>query len=109
MGQNHNHDHFVIPFKTLMNVCLWLCFYTVLTVVTAKVPVIHHALGPLAPLVAFGIAAAKAYLVMAHFMGLKYDTKSNRIIFASGFAFLGLLFIIVFIDIFTRVLQTNTL
>ncbi len=104
MGQNHQ-EHHIISSKILLNVCIALFALTVLTVLTAKG--IH--LGLLAGPVAFLIASVKAYLVMAYFMGLKYDDKSNRLIFASGFAFLLLLFFFCALDIFTRIQTTSTL
>ena len=66
-------------------------------------------MGHFAGLVAFAIAFAKAMLVMAYFMGLKYDEKSNRIIFSLGFIFLALLFAICALDIWTRVKEVSTL
>ncbi len=114
--QNSNHNykpqdifadgphHHVMPVGILYKVAGALIGLTVLTVVCAR---IH--LGALAVPIAFGIALTKAYLVMSYFMGLKFDTKLNRIIFASGFAFLLLLYIISVTDIFTRVLHTNPL
>ena len=106
MGQNtEHHEHHIIPFKLLTNVCIALAVLTVLTVATAK----FMSLGAIAPLVAFAIAGGKAYLVMAYFMGLKYDDPLNRLIFGSSFFFLFLLWIICAIDIWTRYTQTNTL
>ncbi len=64
---------------------------------------------PLAPFIAFGIAAVKAFLVMAWFMHLKYDTPSNRIIFSMGFFFLAVLFFFSVVDIYTRVYQGSVL
>ncbi len=98
-------EHHVIPFDLLVKVALGLLALTILTVVTAK---FMH-LGAIAPLVAFAIAGAKAYLVMAFFMGLKYDSKSNTLIFVSGFAFLALLFFFCALDIWTRVGEGSTL
>lgn len=104
--QNHNHsEHHVIPFSILSRVCIALLVLTVLTVVFAKF--VH--LGVLGTPVAFAIALTKAMLVMAYFMGLKYDTKSNRIIFSLGFAFLLLLFFFCALDIWTRIAQGNSL
>ena len=97
-------EHFIVPFAVLGKVCVALLVLTVLTVVTAQM----H-LGVLAAPVAFLIAFVKAMLVMAFFMGLKYDVKTNRIIFASGFLFLGLLFFFCALDIFTRIAQSSTL
>lgn len=103
MGNNHN-EHHVIPFSILAKVCVALLVLTVLTVATAQMK-----LGALAAPVAIVIAVAKALLVMAYFMGLKYDEKSNRIIFSLGFVFLGLLFIFCALDIWTRIAQNSTL
>lgn len=103
MGNNHN-EHHVIPFSILAKVCVALLVLTVLTVATSRM----H-LGVLAAPVAFVIAFTKAMLVMAYFMGLKYDEKSNRIIFSLGFIFLALLFVFCALDIWTRVIETSTL
>jgi cytochrome c oxidase subunit 4 len=100
-----HQDHHIIPYKTLQNVCIGLLVLTVLTVVTAKG--IH--LGILAAPVAFAIAIAKAMMVMGYFMGLKYDVKENRWIFASGYFFLALLFFFCALDIWTRIGQSSTL
>jgi cytochrome c oxidase subunit 4 len=97
--------HHVVPYSVLINVMWALLVLTVVTVITAKF--VH--LGAFAALVAFAIAAVKAYLVMAYFMGLKYDAASNRFIFATGFVFLAVLLLFCVLDIATRVSQTSTL
>jgi len=97
--ENANHEHHIMPFATYMKVAIALFALTFLTV---GMHAIRDILGPLAPFVAFGIAAVKAYLVMAWFMHLKYEGIENRIVFATGFFFLGLLFLISFIDIASR-------
>jgi cytochrome c oxidase subunit 4 len=107
MAQQNNHEHsehHVIPFSVLSRVCGALLILTALTVFTSR---LH--LGVMAAPVAFLIAFVKAMLVMAFFMGLKYDAKSNRMIFATGFFFLLLLFFFCALDIWTRVQQTTTL
>lgn len=104
MANKHTDDHFVIPASILNKVLLALLALTALTVVTARM----H-LGLMAAPVAFGIAITKALLVMAYFMGLKYDDKSNRIIFSTGFIFLVVFFVFSVLDIYTRVLQNSTL
>ncbi len=109
MAQNHkndhNHqDHHVIPFPVLAKVAVALLALTALTVITSRM----H-LGVMAAPVAFAIALVKAFLVMGFFMGLKYDVKSNRLIFASGFFFLLLLFFICALDVWTRIHQMSTL
>ena len=105
---NANHDdhqhHHVIPITVLSRVCVALLILTVLTVGTSR---LH--LGMFAAPVAFLIALVKALLVMAFFMGLKYDTKLNRVIFATAFVGLALLFFFCALDIYTRIFQGNTL
>lgn len=103
-NQDNHDEHFIIPFSILRNVAVGLLILTVLTVAAARM----H-LGAFEGPVAFTIAFVKAMLVMSYFMGLKYDTKSNRWIFACGFIFLGLLFFFCSLDIWTRVLELNTL
>jgi cytochrome c oxidase subunit 4 len=99
-----HHQHHVIPFAILTRVCFALLMLTALTVATSRM----H-LGMFAAPVAFLIALVKAMLVMAFFMGLKYDVKANRFIFATGFFFLAVLFFFCALDIYTRVFQGNTL
>ncbi len=104
-NNNHNNnEHHVIPFSILRNVAVTLLVLTVITVATAQLK-----LGAFAAPVAFLIAFIKAMLVMMYFMGLKYDSKLNRLIFATGFAFLALLFLFSAIDIWTRIAQQNPL
>jgi cytochrome c oxidase subunit IV len=107
MGNNHdNHKggHFIVPFPILRNVACALLALTVLTVATAQ---LH--LGWAAAPIAFLIAFIKAMMVMMYFMGLKFDVVINRIIFGLGFLFLSVLYIFVGIDIWTRIIEKNTL
>ena len=104
MAQNNHQQHHVISAKTLLNVFLALLALTALTVFSARM----H-LGVLAAPVAFIIATIKAFLVMGFFMGLKYDDKSNRVIFGAGFVFLALLFFFCALDIWTRMQVISTL
>ena len=104
---NDNHQeggHHSIPFQVLSRVCVALLVLTALTVATSQ---LH--LGAMAAPVAFLIAFVKAMFVMAFFMGLKYETKGNKIIFATGFIFLGIFIFFSALDIWTRVAQTSTL
>jgi cytochrome c oxidase subunit 4 len=103
-GHDEHHSHHIIPFKVLLNVCIALLVLTVLTVATSQME-----LGVFSGTVAFVIAFVKAMLVMAYFMGLKYDTKSNRLIFSLGFIFLAVLIFFCALDIWTRVGQASTL
>lgn len=107
MAQNDQPQeggHHIIPTVILGRVCAALLVLTALTVLSSRM----H-LGVFATPVAFLIAAVKAFLVMAFFMGLKYDAKSNRLIFATAFFFLALLFFICLLDISTRVHEISTL
>lgn len=104
-AETYANVHHIVPAALLTKVLLALVALTVLTVVTAKF--VH--LGPAAVPVAFGIALVKALMVMAYFMGLKYDSRANRWIFSTGFLGLALLFFFCALDTFSRVLQGSTL
>lgn len=106
MANNHQQEdhHHIIPFSILRNVCAALLVLTVLTVVCARIN-----FGVMAAPVAFLIAITKAMLVMSYFMGLKYDAKSNRVIFGLGFFFLAVLLFFCALDIWTRIGQMSTL
>ncbi len=97
--------HHIIPLNTYLKVFGALIFLTVLTVVTAK----GMDLSPFNGAIAFIIAATKAALVMAIFMHLKYDAKSNTYIIVGSFVFVLLLFVFCVIDISTRVHVESTL
>ena len=92
-------EHHIMPFATYMKVAGALF---VLTFLTVGFHSLREYLGPVAPLIAFAIAAVKAFLVMAWFMHLKYENIMNRVIFTTGFIFLALLFLISIIDIYSR-------
>jgi cytochrome c oxidase subunit IV len=116
MGHSHHHghshkvhapdEHHITPFSTYMKVAGALFALTFLTV---GAHAIHHVLGSAAPLVAFAIAAVKAFLVMAYFMHLKYESMENRIVFGLGFVFLLVLFGISITDILSRHLISGVL
>jgi cytochrome c oxidase subunit IV len=94
-----NSEHHITPLNTYLKVAGALF---VLTFLTIGFHAIRTYLGPFAAIIAFLIAGVKAFLVLAWFMHLKYDKPSNRIIFASGFLFLLLLFLISVMDIYSR-------
>ncbi len=103
----HGHsEHHVTPFNVYVKVAGGLFALTFLTIAAHS---IREHLQPFAALIAFSIATVKAYLVVAFFMHLKYETNINRAIFVSGFLFLALLFIICTLDIYTRVVQSSVL
>ncbi len=105
MANNHS-EHHITPLSTYLKVAGALFILTFLTIGFHS---IRQYLGPLAPIIAFLIAGVKAFLVLAWFMHLKYDEPMNRIIFATGFIFLLVLFGFSAIDIFTRVTETSVL
>ncbi len=106
--QNHveNHaEHHEIPLSTHLKVFAALIGFTVLTVVTAKG--MHF--GAFNWVVAFTIATAKAFLVLAFFMHLKGDQRIFKYIIASSFFFVFLLFFFCVLDLLTRIPVTSTL
>lgn len=100
MGHDNNEIGHISPISTYVKIAMALFALTFLTV---GFHAIHQYLGPFAALIAFSIAAVKAFLVMGWFMHLKYETPLNKAVFASGFAFLVLLFVICIIDIYSRI------
>lgn len=103
----HDHEeHHITPMSTYLKIGGALFALTFLTI---GAHVLREHFQPFSAVIAFAIASVKAYLVMAFFMHLKYDVPSNRIIFATGFIFLALLFGISMLDILTRVIQTSVL
>ena len=102
---NHEEDaHHIMPFAVYVKVASALFILTILTVSAHQM----H-LGAFAAPVAFLIASIKAALVLLFFMHLKYDNMTNRVIFATGFFFLALLFAFCAIDIWTRIAQSTVL
>lgn len=105
-GEYAHSEHHVTPFNVYVKVAAGLFALTFLTIGAHS---IREHLQPFAALIAFSIATVKAYLVVAFFMHMKYETNINRAIFVSGFLFLALLFIICTLDIYSRVLQSSVL
>src|SRR4051812_8947858 len=100
-GSSHHH---IVPFETLIRVFVTLLALTFLTVLAAQFD-----FGFMNTVVAVGIATVKAALVASIFMGLKYDSHLNRVVFAAGFFFLMVLYFFSKLDVLTRVFQTSTL
>ncbi len=103
---NHEHEHHITPLSVYLKVALALFALTFLTIGAHS---LREYLGSIAPLVAFSIAGVKAFLVMAWFMHLKYESLENRITFAAGFFFLLLLFGITITDILSRMTVNSVL
>jgi cytochrome c oxidase subunit 4 len=72
----------------------------ILTVVTVAVS--RFDFGGANLLIAMGIAAVKASLVISFFMHLKWDTPINQIAFLGSFLFLSLLLLFTLADLSTR-------
>ena len=78
-------------------VFLSLIALTVVTVVVARVD-----LGAFNTPIALGVAGVKATLVILFFMGVKYNTPLTKVVAASGFVWLIILFGMTMGDYLTR-------
>ena len=58
--------------------------------------------GKLGVAVAMGIAAAKAMLVVAYFMHVRYGNRLTLVFASAGFVWLGILFVITMLEVMTR-------
>ncbi len=112
MAQGSTHEehsgHHVVPLLSYVKILVALLILTVLTVVVAK-PVSGFDAGIFNAFIAFFIATIKAILVLAIFMGLKYDKKLYAVIFLTGVFFLIVMFSFSVLDIYTRVNVNSTL
>ncbi len=68
-----------------------------LTVLAAQVP-----MGIFSPIVAMIIATAKALLIVLFFMHVKYASKLTWLFASAAFMWLGILFVLGFIDYLSR-------
>lgn len=89
--------HHVLSYSSSLSVFLFLLVFTVITVAIAQ---LHF--GAANFTIAMLIATAKAMAVMLYFMGLRHESTENRVIFFSGYAFLGILLFFVMTDYFAR-------
>lgn len=96
-------DH-TITFKTYTRVILALLGLTILTILVSLVD-----FGWFNIVVAMGVATIKAYLVLMYFMHLKYEDKTYLVVFLIGIFFLFIIFLLINLDISTRVIETNVL
>ena len=101
MSGGHEHS---MPLKVYYNVLGALLVLTVITVAAAQVD-----FGSLNTIIALAIASAKAFLVLAYFMHLKYDDKIFWVIFGTSIFGLVLLYFFSVLDIYSRILQTSPL
>jgi len=74
-----------------------LCVLTVVTVAIARVD-----LGAMNTPIALAVAVTKAMLVILFFMGVKYNTPLTKVVAASGFVWLIILFGVTMGDYLTR-------
>ncbi|OFZ12241.1 MAG: hypothetical protein A2Z20_04285 [Bdellovibrionales bacterium RBG_16_40_8] len=101
-------EHHIVPIKTYFKVFISLLLLTLLTVVVAR-PVSGFDAGIFNAFIAFAIATLKASLVLAFFMGLKYDKKQNLVIFLAGVFFVIIMFAFCILDIYSRIQVTGSL
>ena len=76
--------HHVVSWRVYVVIFLALAVLTVVTVQAAG-----HDFGPFNTVVALGIAAVKATLVMLFFMHVRYSPRLTTLVLFSGFVFLG--------------------
>jgi caa(3)-type oxidase subunit IV len=102
MAQNHDshhgsHGHHLVPIPVYFYTLLALLVLTVVTVGASYID-----FGKFNIVVNIGIATVKAALVMAFFMGLKYDTNLNRAYILSSFVGLTIFIVLSATDIWVR-------
>ena len=93
MAHAEEHHHHITPKRTLFIVFGVLVVLTIFTAVTAQID-----LGGFNVPLALAIAFTKAGLVLAIFMGLKYDNRVNTLIFFVGVVFVGVFLLITLLD-----------
>lgn len=91
-------SHEIVSAKKYTQVLGVLLVLTVVTVLAAQFDA-----GPFNTLIAMGIASVKAYFVGSIFMNLRGSGPVNVAVFVLSVFFLMLLFLIPYIDIWTRV------
>lgn len=97
-------NHHTLSWKTYLNVLIALLFLTAVTVTAAQVD-----FGAFNGLIAMLIASIKGVLVLLYFMHLKYEDRIYPVVFGSGVFFVIILFLLIKVDVATRVLEINTL
>lgn len=97
-GHEHGHDaHHIVEPPTYYKVFGWLMFLLIITLAAAALE-----LGPLNLPIAMAIAMAKAGIVMAYFMHLKWNTIVIRMFALCAFFWLIILFWLTLNDYATR-------
>lgn len=92
--------HHVFSRDTLLRTFVALVVLTILTVVLGLLERqgTLHFLEPVSVPLALGIAGAKASIVAAFFMGLKYDKGTNLLAFVGSIVFLAIFLVFTFLD-----------
>ena len=99
MSANKHHGHHIASVPMLWAIGGGLFILTILTVVVSQLGLPS----PLDILTALMIAAFKAYLVAAYFMGLKWDNKFNAILLIGALLFFILMVSVTLLDTMYRV------
>jgi cytochrome c oxidase subunit IV len=95
---NHNNSHhFIPPLRFYVGTFIALLFLTFITVFVAQFD-----FGSMNIVVALLIACIKASLVLAFFMGLRWDNGVNLVVVVSSVVFIGIFFLFTIADIATR-------
>ena len=94
MSEEHNH---IVPYRTFIIVWLALLVLTGVTVAAAQ-----FNLGALNVWAALGIATAKAALVIAFFMHMKYETPLFKLALLAALAILAIFIGLTFFDVLYR-------
>ena len=94
MGKGHK----IISVKMCSIIFATLLIFTFITVGAAYINLGPSLNFPLAML----IATIKASLVVFYFMGLKYDSTENRVIFFSSFIFVAIFVVFIYSDYLFR-------
>jgi len=90
-------EHHVVPVK------IYVTVFVVLLVMTATTTLVSGMdLGPWNTVVALGIAAFKATLVVLFFMHARYSPRLTQIVILGGLFWLAILLLITFSDFATR-------
>lgn len=92
-----NNDHHVLPVTTYLAVFAGLIILLILTVVVA-----FFDFGVFNRVIALAIAVAKASLIMAYFMHLRYSSHLTWIFAGAGFFWLIIMFLITMGDYLAR-------
>ena len=81
---------------------LWLVWGALMTLLALTLGAAFLPLGPVKPWMAYGIAAAKAALVLVFFMDLRRESGLARLATLAAFTWLAILFLLVTADVATR-------